>query len=362
MSTEQGSSKLLVGMLQQADIASNLLYVIKAQADIDNCEAKATAIKNLITSLPTNLNLLSNKFSYHGSRIATQAISEIQSAFPVIVDYTKQSLYWGILGWQCAANMQTMLTKNFAQERLLDTNLAIVYDIPESIVKEQAREYWLSVYRPALPTEALTIQQYIREKITATKAAEYLAQHGVPDDAAMMLYDSYENYPSVREMVLASEYSPITDAEIQAGFKFSNITLQANKDFYIKYAHSIQLRNELNQNLSLLRADYVDGILSKANLTAEVAMHKPNLNEQNQILANCDRAYASQLLRMEIQAEVYLYRTEVYKALAEAEEPPDTAENYLYLHLVAQGIDEAMANATTRLEAAKKAVNWERYS
>jgi hypothetical protein len=353
-------SKVMAGMLQSADIASTILNVVSAKDDIDHTETELQGCKNIISGWNLTLQKFNNKFNLSGDNLVMESYNDLQQWLPTILDYTRQSSYWSRLGWGCAARMMAEKAKLLSQQQILDTNAAIVFDIRESILRHKAEEYWLGVYRPAEPSESLVIQQYIRGNCNPQTAADALARKGVPDNMAMWLYDSYENYPSIRELVLASQYVPITDATLLANMKYSNITLQQNKDFYLQYAHSIQLRNELNRMLSQLQATYTDGLISKVDLTAEIVAHKPNANEQEQILSNCDQAYATQLLRMEVNAETYLYRTQVYDEIAALPENNTTGEIYFYDTLVSQGMDTAMANALVRLEAAKRGINWER--
>lgn len=355
-----GSSKLLVGIMTQADISSNIMNVLNWTDDLKNSAIQLKYAKDFVAASLSDLQFLNKKCTQDGYTNIRQGISEVQSYLPTMLDLINYTAGAGKQGWNLTAAMCNERTKLFAQSNLLDMNAHILWEMPESIVKTKAMEWYLSAFRPAEPTEQLAVQQYIRGNITAAKCAQFLAIKGVPDDMAMMIYDTFENYPNIREMAIASQFTPISDEELQANFKYSNITLQKNKDFFIKYAHSLQLRTEFNQYMSLLRQDYVDGLLDRTTLQEEIAEHKPNPAEQAQILENCDTAYNRALLRAEIEAETWLYRKGIYFALGQAEEPPIDAQEYFFEQLLLQGVEEGMCNAIVRLEASKLGINWER--
>jgi hypothetical protein len=353
LTTEQ--SKLLSGMLQSADIASNFMNIISSTDDMNHAENELTTVKNLYASIPTYQQILLNKFSMTGAGKLQDAQNQVLNTLPNIATMQREALYWGKMGWNSASSMRAMKIKMQAQLSFLDTSLSMLFDIPEGILKEKAKDYWLSVIRPAEPSESLVVQQYMRGNLTATQAAEYLADKGVPDSLISMLYDAQENYPSIREMVVASQVTAITDTQLRANMKYSNITKQANIDFYMNYAHALQLRTELNQYLQQLRADYVAGFLTHDELAAEIAAHKPNANEQAQILENCDKQRTRTLLNMEVQSRTWLYRKGVYGETAS----DDEAENLFYDNLIEINLDPLMSNALVRFEAAKLGYNWE---
>lgn len=350
------SSKVVSGMLQSADIASSIMTVLSIANDVDKTEALTQSAKNIITGYDQTMNLLNSKFNLTGESLVMNAYSDIQRFMPTILDNNKNATYYGRLGWQCAAKAQGATTKLYAQQNLLDTSFAMIFDQREAILRHKSEEYWLSVYKPANPSEALIVQQYIRGNCTAKQAAHYLAIRGVPDTLAMWLYDAGENYPSIREMAIASQITPITDTELNANMKYSNITLQKNKDFFLNYAHALQLRTELNQYLVQLRADYNAGLMSEEELTAEIAEHKPNPNEQAQIIENCNKQRTRTLLNMEIQSRTWLYRKGIFGAPATDGE----AETAFYFALIEVNMEPLFANSLARFEACKLGYNWER--
>ncbi len=353
-----GASKLAIGLLQSLDIESNIMSAITVVDDTNNANSQIQAIKNLITGIDTNLTILNLKAQKTGKAIIDEALMQAKQDIPLFTDYARTSANWRKLGWSIAAAMNDHKAKIMAQQHFLDTNLSILYDMPENIIKQRAQEYWLSIYRPVNPSDSIIINQTNRGNMTRDKAYNFLSDKGYSNELQTWLFDNAENYPSVREMVLASQFTPITDIELTNAMKYSNITTAANKAFYLNYAHSLQLRDEFNQFLQYLRAAYIDGLVSDATLSQQVAAHKPNANESAKIIANAKYLYSMQLLRLEVQAQTSLYRTKVYDELGAQQEK--SGEDYFYNMLVSQGVQAAMANAIVRYEAAKRGINYER--
>lgn len=347
-------------MLDSANIASNILNIIGYALDKSMGDAQLADSKAFLDITLNDLQFLNTKATLDGYTIIRRAIPELQSYMPQMFDIMAYATYAGRTGNGYTATMANLKLKMFTQSNLIDMNNQICWELPAQIVKTKAMHWYMSAYRPSIPSEELAIQQFIRGHITTAKCAEYLAFHGVPDDMAMMIYDTFENYPSIREMALASQFADVTDAFIQDNFKFNNITLQPNKEFYMKYAHAIQLRQELNQYLIILRQDYADGLITDAEFASELSAHKPNANEQTQIITNSKATKARALLRMEITTQTYLYRTKVDYAIGHALNPVKTAEQIFYEALIALSVDASIANGIVRLEASKLGISWER--
>jgi hypothetical protein len=296
------------------------------------------------------------KATQSGYQIIQNALPEMRTYYPQLLGITRNAILKGMNGWRYTAQMLGTQAKLYARRNNLGLNESIIYDIPESIIKEKAKEWYLSAYRPANPSEGLIIEQYIRGNMTATQAANFLAIKGVPDDFAMWIYDSYEKYPSIRELVAMSQYINITDAQLLDYFKYSGITLQKNKTFYLNYMHAVQLRGELNNYLAQLKADYNAGLLSETEFASEIAAHKPNPQEQAQIIENANHQRTRTLLNMEIQSRTWLYRK---GAFGEPASDGD-AETAFYYALTEVGLEDIFANGIARFEACKLGYNWER--
>jgi hypothetical protein len=339
-----------------ADIANTIAQFLTQSNDISISADTLAYINTLIQSVVVQSPAFITEAKLDRKTILTNAYSNFVANSEAFAQMTRNTVIQSATGAKINAAMMSQQSKYFALVNGIDLDASILFDIPAGIIKEQANQYYLSLIRPSLPTEALIIQQYIRGHCSATDAATYLGYKGVPDNLAQWLYDSYENYPSVRELTIASQYTNVTDSDIDFWFPYSNITLQKTKDFYHKYIQAIQLRTELNNYLVQLRNDYNAGLMSTAEFTAEIAAHKPNTNEQAQIIENANKQKARTLINMEEQSLVWLYRTGNFGKPA----TDGTAEQSLYDALATLGIDPLFANATVRFESCKLGYNWER--
>lgn len=349
-------SKLIVGMLSSTDIASDILAAIKLQDDIAKCEVEYKICVDDINTMLPDVQKLTLKCTQNGYQILQSALSELRTYMPQSLAIHKQQLAYSRAGWNMAAVFVGQKMKQYTQRTLQDMNASLLYDLPESIVREKAKEWYLSAFRPANPSEGLVIEQFVRGHMTATQAANFLAIKGVPSDFMQWLYDSYEKYPSIRELAAASQFINIPDAMMEEYFKYSGITLASNKAFYLNYMHAVQIRSEMNNYLGQLKADYNAGLLSEEDLASEIAAHKPNSQEQTQIIENCNHQRTRTLLNMEIQSRTWLYRKGVFGVPASDGE----AETAFYYALIEVGLEDVFANGIARFEACKLGYNWER--
>jgi hypothetical protein len=341
--------KLVMGALQQCDIASSILNALSFTDDMNKGNAAFNALKSDIETSFADVSFLNNKCLLSGYHIVQNALNEFRTYYPQLLTITKNATLYGRQGWNYAASMTGLQAKVYSQRTLCDMNAAIIYDIPESIAKEKAREWYLSAYTPANPSEGLIIEQYTRGNMSLADATFFLGIKGVPANMAMYLYDSYEKYPSVRELAVASQFMEITDATLLDYMKYSGITKASNKQFYLDYMHGVQLRTELNAYLTQLKADYNAGLLSEADFISELMAHKPNIKEQAQILLNANHQRTRTLINQEVQTRTWFYRKGLYGEMATTGE----AEIAFYNALVAINMEALFANSLVRFEAAK---------
>ena len=353
--SEVTEGELAVGILQQARLASTVVNAISMGADLSMADSETKWAKMDYANTLNVLQQLSLRCSKDGYHIISQAIFDLQAFIPTMIDKAYYVAQVGRQGLTCTAAMRSLRMKMYEQQNFLGLSEKIAFELPEGIMKTKAMEWHLSAYRPANPTEQLTIEQYVRGHISATQAAQFLAIKGVPENLAFMLYDHYEKYPSVREMVLASEWIGMTDAQLLDAMKYDNITLPQNKTFYLNYMHAMQLRAEFNQYLIQLKGDYVAGLMTEADFIDEVEMHKPNPIEAAQIVENANKQKVRTLVNMEVQSLTWLYRKGEFGDIG----TDGSAEETFYEALVAISMDSAMANALARFEACKIGYNWE---
>ncbi len=348
-------NELISRMIQTTDIASNILNAISVVEDKSNADKYDQIIKDAVTETLQTAQALATMAKKDGYNIIADAIKQLPNTLISMQSFNKDIAYAGKRGLNMTASMMSIRNKYYAQSHFADLFTSIVFDMPQSYILDQCKEWYNSAFTPADPSEALIIEQYTRGNMTAEQASYFLGIRGVPANYAMWIYDSYEKYPTVRELAVASQFMEITDAQMLNYMKYSGITLQANKDFYLNYMHGIQLRTELNAYLTQLKADYNAGIMTQAEFTAEIVAHKPNAKEQAQIILNANHQRTRTLLNMEITARTWFYRKGNYGEPATDGE----AELQFYYALIEANMDALFANGLVRLEASKLGYPWE---
>ena len=355
MADNVSGGELITGILKGADLASVVTNAMNATQDIGMAKDELKGLKADLTYNLEQLQELGKLCTKDGYHILQQAILDLGNYLPTLFDDTWNIALASRQGLQATATIKNTRAKLYATQYRLDLNQKLAWGLPETILTEKVQEWYLNAYRPSNPSEQLTIEQYVRGHLTATQAAHYLAIKGVPDELAFMLYDHYEKYPSVRELALASEFTAITDDQLREAMKYDNITLPDNTEFYLNYAHAIQLRAEFNQYIVQLKTDYINGLMTEVEFVAEIAAHKPNATEAAQIVENANKAKVRYLVNMEVQSITWLYRKGTLGDIATDGE----AEETFYTSLIAISMDEATANALVRFEACKQGYNWE---
>jgi hypothetical protein len=343
------NNALIARMIQTTDIAQNILNALNIVDDKTNADYYDQSLKDAMINLLSACQTLTIKAQKDGYTIVKDAIPQLRDSLLLAQTYAKDIAYAGKRGLNMTAGMMSLKNKYLMQTSFADLNTNILFDIPASIAKNKAMEWYLSATTPANPTEQLIIEQYTRGHMTAQEASYYLGIRGVPANFAMWIYDSYEKYPSVRELAIASQFMQITDAQLLNYMKFSGITLSENKQFYLDYMHGVQLRTELNQYLAQLKADYNAGLMTQTELTTEITAHKPNEAEKTQIITNCNKQRTRTLLNMEVQTRTWFYRKGNYGIPA----TDGDAELEFYYALIEVDLDPLFANGIVRFEASK---------
>jgi hypothetical protein len=340
---------LIAGCMQQIDIASTILDALKRNDDDTKGNATWNGIKTDIATSFSDIQFMNRKATQDGYTIVSNALPEFRTYYPQLLSIMRDSVLYGRQGWGYASQMLNTQAQLYSKRTLCDLNESIIYEIPQAIIKEKAQEWYLSAYTPANPSEGLIIEQFTRGHMTAAQASYFLGIKGVPSDFAMWLYDSYEKYPTVKELAVASQFIDISDKELLDSMKYSGITLEKNKQFYLNYMHAIQLRTELNNYLAQLKQDYNSGLMSETQFKTEIQAHKPNDEEANQIIVNANHQRTRTLLNMEVQSITWFYRKGLFGEMAS----DGYAEYTFYNSLIAISIDPLFANAIVRFEASK---------
>jgi hypothetical protein len=283
-------------------------------------------------------------------KIVSIAIGEYQNALYNIFKGVEEALPW-YSGFPLKAEIIRNEWNLKASLYGLSTWFAITYAQGYACLAEKARRYWRKLHRPYLPgDEDLFImwRKGLFDKIGGETAFKrYFAEvTGIDKD----LEDAYIQHlyydPSVFDLFRISDvYCPPTEWFEK---KLRNLGLN-DEDLKI-FLNAIQYRptrDEFQRITSLIYEEYALGTITEAEFETLLDKYAVSVYEKEAKRTAAKLLLDKSIKKMWRDAEIYLYRTGYY-----------TSPDQLYEALIRIGIRAEVANALTRLEAARKGINW----
>ncbi len=362
MSDNVSKSKLTVGILAQMDIASNILNAINVTEDINRTNKIMKEIDTEANFTLSAAQALTKFGLQSGYTIVKQAISELPSLTLMQLRAQQNQLMQATAGYHMTASMMATQNKIMAQNNLMDLKASIVFDMPETYVRERVNKFYKSLFRPTDLSINATITQYNRGNIGETDYKTLIAELGIPDADLKYYKDEIENYPPINTFIRYASMLPFTDDSVRWLCKVNNITQPQVVTMYVNLLHAVRLRDEYSTYVQYLRNAYQDGLVADDDFLAEAEAHYISAEEAEASLANMALERARTLTKSEIATQINLYRKGVLATEAAIDQETQTpdVELFFYERLTALGLEATIANATVRLEASKLGIDWER--
>lgn len=358
MSDNVSKSKLTVGILQQMDIASNILNAINVTEDIKRTEKIMKDIDNEANYALNSAQALTKFGLQSGYSIVKQAIAEIPSLTLMQIRAQQAQLMQATAGYHMTASMMATQNKIMAQNNLMDLKASIVYDMPETYVRERVNKFYKNLFRPTDLSINATITQHNRGNINDTDYKTMMAELGIPDTDTKYYVDEVENYPPINTFIRYASMLPFTDDSVRWLCKVNNVTSPQVVTMYVNLLHAVRLRDEYSTYVQYLRNAYQDGLVTDEDFLQEAETHYISPEEAEASLANMALERERTLTKNEIAVQINLYRKGVLTTEAELEETE--TELFFYNRLTALGVEATIANSIVRLEASKLGIDWER--
>jgi len=354
------SGRLLAGILGQMEIGQNIANAININQDI----AQSLEVYKLITAdaadVLTPAQNLTKLLMKDGFNILKTCIQELPNDMSQLLQFWRNQSGQSATGFPMTAAAWSNRAKYYAQDHYVDLKDSLIFDHPESIAKLKVQRWYNQAIRPTILSISTALSQYNRGGISKARRDEILSMNGVPDADMPLLQDEIENYPNVNAFIRYASIMPFTDDSVRWLCKVNNVTLKPVVDYYVNLLHAVRLRDELQQYLQYLKADFLDGLLTENELMAEIAVHKTDPEEAAQVVANMKNELDRKLISYEVQTQTWLYRKGVLAIEGAELDPVKTGEDLFYDRLIDLGMVAVMANALVRLEASKLSVDWER--
>jgi hypothetical protein len=233
----------------------------------------------------------------------------------------------------------------------LSTWFAITYAQGYACLAEKSRRYWRKLHRPYLPSdEDLFIMRCkgLFEQIGGETAfRRYFAEVTGIDKELEDAYIQHLYYdPSFGELMRISDYYYPGADWFERKLKALGTTDEDRK-IMLETILRRPARDEYSRIASILYDEYAMGTISDREFDTILDEFKIGLYEKDAKKTVAKLLLDKSIKKMLRDAEIYLYRTGYY-----------TSPDQLFTALVRIGIRVEVANAITRLEAARKGVNW----
>jgi hypothetical protein len=154
-------------------------------------------------------------------------------------------------GFPATASMIGLRAKHLAIFAGLSDLTDTVLGIPQSIVKEKARQYWYKEAPWRIPDPELAFKLYMEGQIARTKMNEYFAMNGWPPELHDKLYNVFDRDPDPYTAFCMNKRGYISKSQMFNCFKIAGFDEKWHKPLY-QYFEKIPTFYEL-----LRLADYV---------------------------------------------------------------------------------------------------------
>ncbi|MCJ7805237.1 hypothetical protein MUP46_01155 [Patescibacteria group bacterium] len=219
-------------------------------------------------------------------------------------------------------------------------------------IKSPVEQIANKIFRPSILSVSASTQLRNRGKLTEPQWRDNLARWGVPDGHMKYLLDLADQKPAIGVAMRMYQFIDIPDQALLWLMTENDITMPQVQTLYLRYFHANRLRDEMSAYLGHLKTAYLDGVISEDQLEIELLTFKGSQEEIDKILADMSMEFQRRLTMTEYETRTWLYRKGVY---GETE-----AEEMFYDQLALLGVNTAIVNATVRLEASKKGIDWEK--
>jgi len=355
MPEEVNPSKMISGIASASDIANLVGEIISITGDIAKAQEIVNETQVMISKIPTaSVNLLLNSRK-SGQSLLLDASANLRINLQTLVQLMQNQHVTSATGMKITSACIGEQLKIFMQNNTMDMQAKILFDIPETYVLEKVKRFYNWTLRPAILSPEMATKLYNEKEMPESEWHEIMAQQGITDKNMNTIADQMSLKPEAANVMRLIQVMDVPDAAMEWILDRSGCTMPQVRQMYKTYWKSLQLRDEFASYVNFLKSAYADGLLTDAQLSAELITHKGSKAEAAQILENCQMELGRDLIRTEIATRTWYYRNDCYVPVE-----PETAEDNFYDDLATLGINSAVVNTLVRLEAAKKGVVWER--
>ena len=374
MSELTGKQALLTSFMDNAmNVASAITNAINFEADLQRAEPILNQCNTQATELTDICDDLIELADKTGEQIVMDAGKDFADRQQQMNQYLFDQSAQSSAGYRMTASVMSLNAQLFAQIEQHDLKSQILLDLPKQYAIAKALRFYNSQTTMTQLPLTTAITAFKRSTNSANKYV--LSQHeidqifldyGFTEEYKNILIDEMEAYPNIKIAMRETSMSvDFTDETIAWLCSMNNVTNPMLVTYYQKLMHAYRLRTEYDYYINTyLKQAYLDGIIGDDEFIAECTAHNVTTEEITQADANVSAEFDRNLIRSEVQTQTYLYRTG--ETLAEAQTLPDyegltnPAEQLFYDRITALGLDTTWCNALVRLEAAKKAKDWEK--
>ena len=425
--SEVGKGKLVVGILQNMDIASNILNAINFDEDQKRLKVVMAEVEAEYGKTLSAAQELTKFGLKDGYTIVAESIKNFPQEMAVITQINRNQLLQSTAGYHMTANMMASKAKFYAQNNWTDLEASIIFDMPETYIREKVSRFYNNLYRQAIFPAAFATDMYNRGKINKKTWTDILAQNGIPDKDMLILLDAADKKPEMSSLLRMYQYIDMDDKALDYMLTENGVTMSQIRTLWKNYFHANRLRDEMLEYKQYLKRAYQDGLITSEQLEVELTLFKASQEEIDAIVDTQEAEYNRTLIRTEFETRLWLYRKGIYDVdyqiltldsagyvdviasdvgnqvmddsveigelisynntlrtwliesssiiaedsvititdgtgagtATEDSEPTVDAEGTLYEALRLLGVQTSLINATVRLEAAKKGINWE---
>lgn len=354
MPEDVSQSKLISSVVVGLDLATFAGDFVKMTEDMkraNEIEAEALA---LLGKLPTYSVKITTSAKKDGKSLITDASTDFRINMQTLTQMIHNQNIANATGTKITSSMMSQQMKLFIQQNSMDLQSKILFDIPETYVTEKVKRYYNWYLRPAIFSPEMATRLYNEKELPIMEWREIMSQQGISDKNMDFIADQMSLKPEANNVMRLIQVMDVPDSAMEWILDRSGCTMPQVRQMYKTYWKSLQLRDEFAAYVNFLKGAYSDGLLTDAQLSAELVLHKGSTAEANQILENCQMELGRDLIRSEIATRTWYYRNDCYVPVE-----PETAEDNFYDDLASLGINSAVVNGLVRLESAKKGIVWE---
>jgi hypothetical protein len=309
---EVGSGKLVVGILQNMDIASNITQALNMGVDIDRSKQILADLQVEVNKTLATAQDLAKYAMKDGYSIVSYAIKQFPQTYRFLAQQQMNQLMQSAAGFRITGSLMAQYSKLYAQNNFADLYDTIIFDMPETYVKEKVSRFYNAMFLNAILPAGFATEMYNKGKINEQKWRDILNANGVPDVDKTLLLDASDKKPEMGTLLRMYQFIDMPDSAIEWLMTENGISMSQVRTLWKRYFHANRLRDEMLEYKSYLKAAYQDGILTDEQLETELASFKASQEEIDQIVTTQKSEFLRTLMRTEFQTRLWLYRQGVY--------------------------------------------------